>query len=360
MKKRNLIRKSIVALLTVVIALTSLNLLALNNKAEASTLYATEVSSPENGNIFVAVEGTFSTASEKTLVDRINQIRLEACREGIINPDTGNKLTMADYRPVTWSTVLEDYSRIRAAEASVNWAHTRPNNKSTFKNKVRLANGYHSSENLAMGYELVASIEGYYSEKANWVKKSGIYGHYTNMISPDNTLVGMAGFTQKGKSTFSAMEFGTLFSGNNTNNTARIGLNVAATQLVEVNVAYLVNSISISGATEVAINKTARLVATANMKNATKSATINAGVTWTSSDNSIATVDANGNVKGNAKGTVTITAACAGKTATYTVTVNTTAVSSSAVTTGTVATTYQITNLLQMIQKITTRFFVKG
>jgi uncharacterized protein YjdB len=322
MKKTNLLRKLIVSTLLVVLTLTSINLLSLNNHAEAATVYNTEISSPASGNIFVSVDGTFSTASEKAIVDRINQIRLEACKQGVINPDTGKKLTKADYKPVVWTTVLEDFARIRAAEASVNWAHTRPNNKSTFKNKTRIANGYHSSENLAMGYDLLASIEGYYAEKTNWIKKSGMYGHYTNMISPDNTLVGAAGFTQKGKSTFTAMEFGTLFSSKDTNSHKRTGLKGAATQIVEVNVKYLVNSITISGSKSVTATKSIKLTATANMKNATKTATITKGLTWKSSNTKVATVDANGNVKGIAKGTVTITAACGGKSATFKVTVN--------------------------------------
>ena len=355
---KNLFKKVLTVVLT--IALTTLNVNTFSGTTVwAATVFQADVVSPSNGNIFVYVDGTFLSESSAKLLNRINEIRKEACEEGIINPDTGNKLTLSDYKPIIWCTALEDYARLRAAEASVNWSHIRPNNKSTFKNKVRLANGYHSSENLAMGYELVASIEGYYSEKANWVKKSGIYGHYTNMISPDNTLVGMAGFTQKGKSTFSAMEFGTLFSNTNPNNSSVIGLNCAAMQLVEVNVSYLVNSISISGEHNIGVNNTTKLTASVSMKNATKSAIVSDGLIWTSSDTSIVKVDNNGNIKGVSKGSATITAICGNKTATYTITVNSTNITSNTIVTD-VATTHQITNLLQMIQKITTRFFVKG
>jgi len=321
MKKTNLLKKVIVSVLTLVIVLTSVNLLS-NNSVEASTVYDPDTNTPASGNLFVSLDGAFSTASERTLVDRINQIRKEACEQGIINPETNAKLTMADYRPVVWSNELEAYARLRAAEASVNWAHTRPSNKSTFKNSIKLNNAYHSSENLAMGYDLVSSIEGYYAEKSAWINKTGMYGHYTSMISPSNTLVGMAGFAQNGKTTFSAMEFGSLFKGSDNNDHSRKGVSGAATQIVEVNVAYLVNSITLSGNDTIDVTQTTRLTATANMKNATKQATIVKGLTWTSSNNNVATVDQNGIVRGTGTGTATITVACGGKTASFKITVN--------------------------------------
>lgn len=318
----NLLKRIIVSTLVLVIALTSLNLIAMNNEAEAATVYDTDVKAPGTGNVFVAIDGTYSTASEKDIINRINAIRLEACNQGVINPETGKRLTQADYKPVVWSNALETYARLRAAEASVNWAHTRPSNKSTFKNTVKITNGYHSSENLALGYTIMKSIEGYYSEKDIYVNnKSGVTGHYTNMISPSNTLIGVAGFQQKNGSIFSAMEFGTLFSAKDTNDHTRKGLTGSATQLVEVNVALLVNSITLSGTNSIVVGKTIRLSATANMKNATKTASIIKGLTWKSSNNGIATVDANGNVKGVKAGTATITASCGGKSATFKITV---------------------------------------
>ncbi len=78
-----------------------------------------------------------------------------------------------------------------------------------------------------------------------------------------------------------------------------------------------VTGVKITGATSVVVTKTIKLTATVTPTNAT-----NKNVTWTSSDNTIATVDKNGNVKGLKEGKVTITVTTAnGKTATYTVTV---------------------------------------
>ena len=112
---------------------------------------------------------------------------------------------------------------------------------------AKLKNGYYSGENLARGYTLRNSIEGYYSEKSNWKKNSGIYGHYSAMISPSNTLVGMAAFQQNGGTITSAMEFGSLWkTETNSNISEKIGLSGYKTQIVEVNASYLVNSISLT------------------------------------------------------------------------------------------------------------------
>jgi uncharacterized protein YjdB len=66
------------------------------------------------------------------------------------------------------------------------------------------------------------------------------------------------------------------------------------------------------------VNKTAQLAATLTPANAT-----NKKVAWKSSDEKIATVDANGLLTGKAKGTatITVTAEDGGKTATCNVTV---------------------------------------
>lgn len=79
-----------------------------------------------------------------------------------------------------------------------------------------------------------------------------------------------------------------------------------------------VTSVSISGASTVNVGATIKLTATVQPTNAT-----NKNVTWSSSNPSIATVDANGNVRGVNDGTVTITVSTAdgGKVATHTVTV---------------------------------------
>ncbi len=78
-----------------------------------------------------------------------------------------------------------------------------------------------------------------------------------------------------------------------------------------------VESISIDGSTQVSVGKTIKLSVKYNPSNA-----INKGVTWKSSNTSVATVDENGNVKGKKAGTARITATSSnGKSATIIITV---------------------------------------
>ena len=319
---KKITKSFVVVVLSVVLALVNVSTFS-GTTVRAATVLQTDVTAPSSGNIFISVDGMFYTEEVTTLINRINEIRYEACKEGITNPDTSNKLTMSDYKPIQWATSLEEYARVRAVEASVNWSHTRPNNSSTFKTSMaKLKNGYYSGENLARGYTLRNSIEGYYSEKSNWKKNSGIYGHYTSMISPSNTLVGMVAFQQKNGTITSSMEFGSLWkTETNSNTSKKIGLSEYKTQIVEVNASYLVSSISLTDSKSVNVGSTVNVLAIANMKNATKQATITKGLTWKSSNTKVATVDSNGKVKGIAEGTATITASIGNKIASVKVTV---------------------------------------
>lgn len=73
---------------------------------------------------------------------------------------------------------------------------------------------------------------------------------------------------------------------------------------------------------EVTINTTSATVEIDETVQLTATSSNNSKITWTSSDNAIATVDANGLVKGIKQGTVVITAKGSEKTATCTITVN--------------------------------------
>lgn len=316
---RNMMKK-IALTITLTLSMALVLLGAGSLKVDAGTVFNPEKTAPSSGNVFVSIAGTFYTDTDKKIVDRINAIRYEACKEGVKNPATGKKLTMADYKPVTWSSQLEAHARIRAAEASVNWNHTRPNYTSTFNNNIKISGGYHSGENLAMGYGVMQSIEGYYSEKAAYVgNKGGMTGHYTNMINPNNNLVGVAGFAQNKGAIYSAMEFGK--TTNTTNDKKKNTFSGAATQIVEVNVSYMINSVTLSGNNSIPVNGKAKLTATANLKNATKQAPVVKGASWKSSNTKVATVDANGYVTGKAAGTATISVNVGGKTASYKVTI---------------------------------------
>lgn len=79
---------------------------------------------PSAGCVLVALDGVY-IADAEAAVKRINEIRLEACKEGIENPDNpGVSLTEADYVPIKWSSSLEYIARVRAAESSLVVSHT--------------------------------------------------------------------------------------------------------------------------------------------------------------------------------------------------------------------------------------------
>lgn len=92
----------------------------------------TESDSLEENCVWLGLKGSYLANADAAL-KRVNEIREEACREGVQDPrDPDRKLTMADYVPIKWSSDLEYIARIRAAEASVYMDHERPNGTMCF------------------------------------------------------------------------------------------------------------------------------------------------------------------------------------------------------------------------------------
>ena len=97
------------------------------NKTSKKILESNE-SKPSQNCVFLTLHGSYLTQKQKAL-DRLNEIRLEACNEGVKDPRTKKKLTKADYRPFKWSIELEKIARIRAMESHLTMGHSRLNNK---------------------------------------------------------------------------------------------------------------------------------------------------------------------------------------------------------------------------------------
>lgn len=150
---------------------------------------------PAEGNIVMGFSGSYYTESADKILKRLNAIRLEACKQGVRNPATGQPLTLADYVPVYWSSDLEAIARLRAAEATVSQAHTRPNGKICFTATTDNNIGT-SAENLAWNYSgMMEGIEQWYGEKNDWVNKTGKEtGHYESLIRPELRAVGLGAF----------------------------------------------------------------------------------------------------------------------------------------------------------------------
>ncbi|MCH5304340.1 MAG: CAP domain-containing protein, partial [Ruminococcus sp.] len=148
------------------------------------------------GCTLVGIQGSYIVQA-KSAIDRINELRKEACKEGIRDPrNESRNLTMDDYTPINWSSDLEYIARIRAAEANVITGHTRANGKSCWS--IQSENGVSSyGEILAWNFSktMTSGIEQWYEEKYDWVKQTGgVTGHYTQMIDPSNLYIGLGTF----------------------------------------------------------------------------------------------------------------------------------------------------------------------
>lgn len=144
----------------------------------------------------VGIDGSYERVAKKKILNRINEIRREACKKKYPVPGNPNKkLSADDYVPIKWSSDLEWIAQIRAAEATVRQEHDRPNGRECFS--VTHNGVMASAENLAWNYDgLMKGIEQWYEEKNDWVKQNqgSVTGHYESMIDPANVYVGIAGF----------------------------------------------------------------------------------------------------------------------------------------------------------------------
>ena len=89
----------------------------------------TDVTSASDGCIMLGLPGEY-IADQQAVLDRINEIRREACEEGVTNPETNMPLTPDDYVPLKWSNELEKIARIRASESSMTGYQERTNGNS--------------------------------------------------------------------------------------------------------------------------------------------------------------------------------------------------------------------------------------
>ena len=300
---------------------------------QAKDVLPTNKTTASEGCTLVGVEGEYITDAQNAL-KRINEIRYEACKEGVWKMDiygdpTTEKLTLSDYKPIKWSSALEYIARIRAAEATVVLAHERPNDENFFTSTLK-SNGQKSySENLAWngGKSMLSGIEQWYKEKSDWVNKTGkTTGHYTSMINPDYNYVAVATFYNPDaayKNATSA-EFSHKTGLDETMNE----MAGECIQTLEVKDSYLslklpVNNTSIKAGENTQAQASAVITnPSAIMNGETCEASLIGDITWTSSNKQVATVDKDGKITGIDYGTATITANSG--TLSQTITVNVT------------------------------------
>ena len=282
---------------------------------------------PAEGNIVMGFSGSYYTESMDKILKRLNAIRLEACKEGVMNPVTGQPLTLADYVPLYWSSDLEAVARLRAAEATVSQAHTRPNGTSCFT-AVTGSGEQTWAENLAWNYSgLMQGIEQWYGEKEDWVKSTGKEtGHYTSMISPRHHAVGLGAFRLSSGGWYAVAQE---FSYKDTLDAYKNPGQGKCVQYMEVqgsNVSALkfgsgqATSVREGDTYQLSLKVTAKY---ADYYGAEKGFTgpYQAGGKWNSSNEEVAVTDSTGTVSARAKGTTRISITAGTKSASVDLTV---------------------------------------
>lgn len=262
--------------------------------------------------ITLGIKGDY-VADIQAALDRINQIRKEACEEAVRDPrDESRFLKPSDYVPLKWSSDLEYIARIRAAEASVNPEHPRPNKQSCFtvvSPKGITSKGEILSWNQIEVNSIVPGINIFYTEKADWVNgnKDAVTGHYTMMINPDYRYVGFSTFINKDGVRLSTTsgEFSSRSQMDETRGSSEKNVTVK-TDFIESEVRAAIKM----SKNKLEINETAKAwlefygyrCRVYSIKGSTGT------ISWKSSDPSIASVDEGGNVTGVSSGKIKLTA----------------------------------------------------
>ena len=282
-----------------------------------NTTFFRTVETVSNGCTAVAVDGKYVEDAVSAL-KRINEIRLEACSEGVPDPRNSSRaLTPADYVPIRWSADLEYIARVRAAESSLVVSHTRPNGKSCFS--VQSPGGVSSyGEVLAFNSssDVVDGINQWYREKSAWINRTpkAVTGHYTQMINPSHTYVGIGCFRSEDgifKNT-TAGEFA-IESGLNEAQAAsipdcRVIIEIKKSSLSAPELVLTGEKMRDSGILDRGDELTYALGMDSNLEGYIATVYDAGNISWRSSNVSVASVDSYGNVKVNGVGTARITA----------------------------------------------------
>ena len=265
--------------------------------------------SASDGNVIIGVKGYDYTSDQKAILDRINEIRKEACTDGNVpNPNNPSKmLTPSDYHEIKLGVNCTKAAKIRSAEAAVRLAHARPN--STICSQVLYyylgSSNVYSGENLAWNENKRSDLEGWYSEKKDWVNHGkGETGHYENLINPSFEYVGIATYNPVNDEIYNYSGYkldwcctAGEFSGEDEALTVFMGAqSVPLIQKMEISAESVTNMTAIGnqilhiGDTE-AISLNVDIVHGGVSRCTIKNCPVYDGVKWTSSDVSVAEVD---------------------------------------------------------------------
>lgn len=264
----------------------------------------------------IGIPGSFDTTDAQALLARINEIRAEAAAEGLTDYESGAALTGA---PLAWSTGLEQMAQVRAAETSYSFSHTRPNGSGTVLDTngplVAGANPTVLAENLAQASDTASALELWYAEKDAYKRylngdtsvSEGDFGHYAALISDDYTYVGLGSFIAADGGAYLAGEFS-----NAASDSAAVQPDGECVAQVNAEAAGLAAGIATPQDWDGTLTAGQTLQLGLNLTS-TQGGTYAAAtqLTWTSSDESVATVDGNGLVSAVGSGTATISVSAA-------------------------------------------------
>lgn len=264
----------------------------------------------------LSVPGSFDTTQAEALLGRINEIRAEAAAEGLVDYESGAAVTGA---PLTWSTGLEQMAQTRAVEASYSFSHTRPDGSGTVLDTngplVAGANPTVLAENLAQASDTASALELWYAEKDAYERylngdtsvSEGDFGHYAALISDDYTYVGLGSFIAADGGAYLAGEFS-----NAASDSAAVQPDGECVTQVNAEATGLAAGIATPQDWDGSLTAGQTLQLGLNLTSA-EGGTYAAAtqLTWTSSDESVVTVDNNGLVSAVGSGSATISASAA-------------------------------------------------
>lgn len=260
----------------------------------------------------------------------IKQYRKEALDEGIVTLPTG--MTSDQYiNGIKWDPQIEAIAVQRAIEGAAYFEHTRPNGNRCFTAQTATASSY--NEILAPVSRISVGIRMFYGEKEDYIKKlngqdHGVTGHYEAMIDPENVAYGFGAVSVRGTiSGTGACVAGEASWG------GQDGASLGYSGEYDATIRVKANDISFTlgiGNNPLAPNYTTRAIPQLSYSPVgsfghqvaiTSAASVN-NIRFTSSDASVATIDASGVIRGLKEGTTNIDASYLGKSARVALTVS--------------------------------------
>lgn len=264
----------------------------------------------EAQTVTVSVKGTYIPPNMEAVLKRINAIRQEA-----------------SCGPLEWSADLETAARLRAAEASVFYSDTRPNGQSwdtVFEEEEREGKRELLQQN---GEDKEAGLDAMQQAIELWIEKSAAEQDspeaecYAALIDPTYKTIGIAAFQGEGSElAATAAELSTAEAPEGEAALQNAEDGTVTEQQIEVAAESLSLSITADGA-KLKEQETLALGLSATVTfgegdAARKTAcTVISQVQWSSSDETVATVDETGVVKAITPGEAEITAAVGGRSA---------------------------------------------